>query len=151
MKAGLAESVSYRRIAILMIPNVAVGAVQEGVVLLKMGTEAAAAGSFEDSFGVLSRLLTFLLFHVLLKLFFVGDRLGLGLCPVLLDCIQISIVVQSIDFGVQQSQSQVLPYQTSHVFILDDFGPIEIGLGFVPYSLPNALESDIDSLLTSAH
>lgn len=151
MEARLAESVSDRRIAVLVIPNMAVRAVQEGVILLKMGTEATATCSFEDIFGVFSRLLTFLLSHVLLKLFFVSDRPGLGFRPILLDCIQISKVVKSVDFGVKQSQSQILAYQTSHVLILDDFGPIEIGLWFFPYSLPNTLESEVNSLFALTH
>jgi hypothetical protein len=117
--ARFAEVVLVRRIAKLMEAYMAVGTVNEWVVLFVVRTETPSAGRLEHSLGVLPTLLPFLLLHVLLELLLVVYELLVGVhCTVLLDCIQISKVIQVVYLLIHQRPPQILPKQASHVSVL---------------------------------
>ena len=75
--AGLAESINDCGVAVLVAPDVALRAVEEGVVLFVVGTETPRTCSLEHSLRILPCLLALLPLYELLELLLVRDRPGL--------------------------------------------------------------------------
>ena len=91
-----------------MKADVAVGAIEERVVLFIVGAEASSTGSFEYSFGILPRFFAFLFFHELFKIFFLRNRFNIGINPsILLDRIQVAEIVIIIDLFIANSFPKV--------------------------------------------
>lgn len=118
--AGLAESLAAGGVAVLVEPDVALRAVEEGVVLLVVGTQAPRARSLQHSPRVLPRLLALLPLYELLELLLVSDRPRLLplKTTVLFDGVEVGEVVEVVYFQVDQCVSYIFADEASDVLVL---------------------------------
>jgi hypothetical protein len=116
-KTRLAESVLERSVAVFVVAYLAIWTVEERIVLFIVGTEAGSAGSFEYTFVIFARLLTFLATDELLEFLLVSDRLFFVHNPMQLYFIHISEIIQVVDLRIQESFPHIFSYQALHVVI----------------------------------
>jgi hypothetical protein len=118
--AGLAESLHGGGVAVLVEPDVALRAVEEGVVLFVVGTEAPRTRSLQHPPRVLPCLLALLPLYELLELLLVSDRPGLLRLntTVLFNGIEVGEVVEVVDFEVNQCIFYILTDEAGNVLVL---------------------------------